>query len=197
MTVLELVVLITLHVLTIKYRFSQSVKASSPKLSLLNFIGCYLIIFTLFLYMFRSYLLFDDYTTVFLCNLTWAWLLPISFTLAFGTVAVRTWRLHRIFTHYLNPGRFIADHYLMAFVFILLGVDVLLGIYFVDGHRPTATGREKCYRSSRHYKFYGSDMQEQFVLVLWVGIWIQGSVDRCCSGTGISDKKHSEPVIQN
>ncbi len=126
-TVLELVVLITLHVLTIKYRFSQSVKASSPKLSQLTFIGCYLIIFTLFLYMFRSYLLLDDYTSVFLCNLTWAWLLPISFTLAFGTVAVRTWRLHRIFTHYLNPGRFIADHYLMAFVFILLGVDVLFG----------------------------------------------------------------------
>ncbi|XP_064384444.1 gamma-aminobutyric acid type B receptor subunit 1-like [Halichondria panicea] len=126
-TVLELVILITLHVLTIKYRFSQSVKASSPKLSLLTFIGCYLIIFTLFLYMFRSYLLLDDYTTVFLCNLTWAWLLPISFTLAYGTVAVRTWRLHRIFTHYLNPGRFIADHYLMAFVFILLGVDVLFG----------------------------------------------------------------------
>ena len=125
--VLELVVLITLHVLTIKYRFSQSVKASSPKLSQLTFIGCYLIIFTLFLYMFRRYLLFDDYSSVFLCNLTWAWLLPISFTLAFGTVAVRTWRLHRIFTHYLNPGRFIADHYLMVFVFILLGVDVLLG----------------------------------------------------------------------
>ena len=126
-TVLELVILITLHVLTIKYRFSQSVKASSPKLSLLTFIGCYLIILTLFLYMFRSYLLLDDYTSVFLCNLTWAWLFPISFTLAYGTVAVRTWRLHRIFTHYLNPGRFIADHYLIAFVFVLLGVDVLLG----------------------------------------------------------------------
>ncbi|XP_064384067.1 gamma-aminobutyric acid type B receptor subunit 1-like [Halichondria panicea] len=126
-TVLELVILITLHVLTIKYRFSQSVKASSPKLSQITFIGCYLLILTLFLYIFRRYLLLDDYTSVFLCNLTWAWLLPISFTLAYGTVAVRTWRLHRIFTHYLNPGRFIADHYLVAFVFILLGVDVLLG----------------------------------------------------------------------
>ncbi|XP_064384448.1 gamma-aminobutyric acid type B receptor subunit 1-like [Halichondria panicea] len=123
-TVLELVILITLHVLTIKYRFSQSVKASSPKLSQITFIGCYLLILTLFLYILRSYL---EYSTVFLCNLIWAWLLPISFTLTFGTVAVRTWRLHRIFTHYLNPGRFIADHYLMAFVFILLGVDVLLG----------------------------------------------------------------------
>ncbi len=42
-------------------------------------------------------------------------------------MAVRTWRLHRIFTHYLNPGRFIADYYLITFVFILLGVDVLFG----------------------------------------------------------------------
>ncbi|XP_064390016.1 gamma-aminobutyric acid type B receptor subunit 1-like [Halichondria panicea] len=129
--VLELVVVTTLHVLTIKYRFSESVKASSPKLSQITFIGCYLVIFTLLLYIFRRYLLLDDYTSVFLCNLTWAWLLPISFTLGYGTVAVRTWRLHRIFTHYLNPGRFISDHYLMAFVFILLGVDVLIGTLWV------------------------------------------------------------------
>ncbi len=74
-------VIITLHVLTIKYRFSQSVKASSPKLT---FLWCYLLIFTLFLYIFRSYLLLDNYTTVFLCNLTWAWTLVASHLLHAG-----------------------------------------------------------------------------------------------------------------
>ncbi len=124
---IELLMVIILHVLTIKYRAYHSVKASSPKLSQLTFIGMYLFVFTIFTYVLRNYSLFDDFTTKVLCNLTWGWLLPISFTLTFGAVAVRTWRLYRIFTHYLNPGRFIADHYLMAFVFILLGVDVLLG----------------------------------------------------------------------
>ena len=128
----QLIALIILHILSIKYRHVPSVKASSLKLNQLLYIGYYLFTITLLLYIANvGYELFDDEVTVVMCNIQWFWLFPISFTLTFGTVAVRTWRLHRIFTHYLNPGHFIADHYLVAFVFILLGVDVLFGTLWV------------------------------------------------------------------
>ncbi len=131
-TILQLVVLVIFHALTIKYRHYPSVKATSLKLNQIMYVGCYLFILTLFLYIANiGYQVFNDPVTEIMCNLHWAWLFPFSFTLTFGAVAVRTWRLYRIFTHYLNPGRFIADHYLMAFVFILLGVDVLLGTLWV------------------------------------------------------------------
>ena len=128
-TLIELVVLVVLNVLTYKYQTHPSVKASSIKLNQIIFAGCYCFLLTIFFFTIQSSKLLSNFpwVTVALCNLSWYWLLPLSFTLTFGTVAVRTWRLYRIFTHYLNPGRFITDLYLIAFVFILLLVDVLFG----------------------------------------------------------------------
>ncbi len=131
-TIFQLIILVVLHALTIKYRHHPAVKASSLKLNQLMYIGSYMFVFTLLLYITNTgYQVFNDSVTEFMCNLHWAWLFPFSFTLTFGTVAVRTWRLYRIFTHYLNPGQFISDYYLMVFVFIMLGVDVLLGTLWV------------------------------------------------------------------
>ena len=97
------------------------------------YIGCYIFIFTLLLYILSAKLneQFDDFATKILCNLTWAWLLPISLTLSFGTVAVRTWRIYRLFTNPFHPGRFIGDYYLIAFVFILLLVDIFVAIVWM------------------------------------------------------------------
>ncbi len=128
-TFIELVVLVVLNLLTYKYRTHPSIKASSIKLNQIMFVGCYCFILTIFFFTLQSSKLLSNvpWVTVALCNLSWYWLLPLSFTLTFGTVAVRTWRLYRIFTHYLNPGRFITDFYLIVFVFILLLIDVLFG----------------------------------------------------------------------
>ena len=125
-TLLQLAVLICLHVLTIKYRSYPLVKASSFKLNIILYVGCYaLVIFLLVETVGR--LSFDVFPTSFVCNLTTVWMLPVIFTLIFGTVAVRTWRLYRIFTHYLHPSRFIGDYYLMAFVVFLVLVDIVIG----------------------------------------------------------------------
>lgn len=94
-------------------------------LSQLLYIGCYIAIITILVNTVVGTERFDDYAIVAVCNLTSAWLLPISFTLTIGTVVVRTWRLYRIFT-YFHPGRFIKDYHLMTFVFILLLVDIIV-----------------------------------------------------------------------
>ena len=125
-TLLQLAVVLVLHVLTIRYRSYPSVKASSFKLNIFLFVGCYALIILLLVETVGR-LWFDEFPTSFVCNLTTVWMLPIMFTVVFGTVAVRTWRLYRIFTHYLRPSQFIGDYRLMTFVLLLVLVDIVLG----------------------------------------------------------------------
>ena len=129
----QLIILVTLNVLTFIYRKYPSVKASSLKLNQLIFIGCYLLVLTIILFTVGSSNLVDGVPSLanVLCNATWSWFFPLSLTLSLGSVAVRTWRLYRIFIHYLHPGRFIADRYLVSFLVFLISLDIIIGIFLV------------------------------------------------------------------
>ena len=189
---IELAGMIIVHVLTIKYRNYPSVKASSPKLTQLIFIGTYLFFFTMLIHILRNYSLFDDFTTMFFCNMTWGWLLPISFTLTFGTIATRTWRLYRIFTHYLNPGRFIADHYLMVFVFIMLGVDVLLGTLWgaIDPQQVSYKSFPVSEGPANFEIFIRQCASNNIYWVARFDIWISSYHNHCCSCFNIFDSEN-------
>ena len=63
-----------------------------------------------------------------ICQAVWVWLFPISFTLMMGIVTVRAWRLYRIFTHYMNPGKFISNRALLTILSILVLFDVVIAI---------------------------------------------------------------------
>lgn len=128
----EFVIVVMLHVLTILYRKSKSVKASSPRLTHFVFVGLYVLIVAT---MVLSASEINDYSTTtngILCQLLWAWLLPIGFTLVVGTVAVRTWRLYRIFAHYMHPGRFISTTALLTIIHILLFFDITIAIIWTS-----------------------------------------------------------------
>ena len=116
-----------LHVLTVVYRNSKTVKASSPKLNHFAFIGAYLLLFGLTLFLLLEA---RDHTAIDgpVCHTVWVWIFPISFTLTVGTVTVRTWRLYRIFNHYLNPGRSISNTALISMLVFLLSVDVIIAV---------------------------------------------------------------------
>ena len=125
-------VVIVLHIFSIKYRKYHSVKASSPKLNQLIFIGAYIFVVAMFLGSLEFLSEINGTLAANLCNTLWPWLFPVAFTLTFGTVAARTWRLYRIFTHYLNPGRLISNPILVGLVMALLVVDVIIGIVWVS-----------------------------------------------------------------
>ena len=131
-----------LHILTVVYRDSKSVKASSPKLNHFAFIGVYLLILGLLLFLFLE-IRDNNEADGPICHVAWAWLLPMSFTLSVGTVVVRTWRLYRIFNHYLNPGKFISNSALIATLMILLSIDVIIAVIW------TATDQRKILHSKR------------------------------------------------
>ena len=121
--------LITAQVLTVVYRKYPSIKATSPKLNHFAFIGCYIFIAGALLYTtYRGIRLLDSNIRGGFCHAIWSWLFPIGYTLLFATIGVRTWRLYRIFTHYLDPGKFISNPVLFTFVLGLVSVDVIIGI---------------------------------------------------------------------
>ena len=125
---LEFIALIVLHVLTVVYRNKPSVRASSPKLSHFAFVGTYILIFGLMLFVFVEVRVQPAEVSGPVCQTIWAWLFPIGFTLTIGTVTVRTWRLYCIFAHYLNPGKLISNTALITMLVILLSVDVIIAI---------------------------------------------------------------------
>lgn len=127
--ILQSALAVILHILTFVYRKYSSIKATSPKLNHLIFLGCYLLIVGALIYsIYKGIMFLDGNIRGALCHTIWSWIFPISYTLIFGTIAARTWRLYRIFAHYLDPGKFISDPALLAFVLILICVDIVIGI---------------------------------------------------------------------
>ena len=91
---IELFLIIFLHIMTVVYRNTQSVKATSPKLIHLAFLGGYVFIATIMLMNISWAIDFGPEIGAAICQTIWAWGLPLSFTLAIGIVTVRTWRLY-------------------------------------------------------------------------------------------------------
>ena len=128
LTVILLCLILLVHIFTIIYRKHHSIRASSLKLNQLVFAGCYISVMAALLYEIHNALPLRGLAADVACHATVAWLIPIGYTLIFGTIVARTWRLYRIFTHYLDPGSLISNQVLFAFVFILLAIDVIIAI---------------------------------------------------------------------
>ena len=125
-TLLQLLAIFFLHMLSLYHWKHPSIKASSPKLNQLIYLGCYLFVFTNLLYTLYKGLDFKHVSAK-MCLAQWAWFIPVGFTLVIGTLTVRTWRIYRIFIHFKNPGPFLSDKWLWCFVLVQLSIDVCFG----------------------------------------------------------------------
>ena len=121
-------IIVFFHVLTVLYRDSKSVKASSPNLSHFAFTGTYLLLFGCMLFIFLNVREHHADVSGPICHTVWAWFFPIGFTLVIGTVTVRSWRLYRIFVHYLDPGRFISNSALITMLLAMVSLDVIVAV---------------------------------------------------------------------
>lgn len=124
----EFIAIVALHVLTYVYRKTKSIKASSPTMTHFVFAGLYLLNIATILLSISEIDEHSAETNGILCHTLWAWLLPISFTLIVGTIVVRTWRLYRIFTHYLDPGSCISTPVLIIILLIMLSIDLSIAL---------------------------------------------------------------------
>ena len=128
LTAIQLMLVATSHLISMFYRKYRSIKASSPRLNHILYSGCYVMIVGTFIFILLKAFSGDAKRDATICQAMWAWLLPIGYTLIFGTIMGRTWRIYRIFICFNNPGQFISDLTLFALILFLLTIDFIIGI---------------------------------------------------------------------
>lgn len=130
--ILILLIIGGLHLIHFEFRQYKSIRAQSPHFSHLTFSGCYLYIMSALLDTVRAanWTRFNDTDSSqliisigALCNIIF-WCLTLGTSLIFGTMCVLSWRIYRIFTHFLNPGKLISDPFLVGIVVALLTINV-------------------------------------------------------------------------
>ena len=126
----QLVVIFSLHVITAVYYKRQSVKAISIKLLHMSYCGSYIVSAGTFVWtLYSAASISMDLRAIF-CQFLWVWCLPIGFTLSFGPVAMRTWRIYRIFIHHFHPGPLISDPILIMGVLMMLLIDIIIAVFW-------------------------------------------------------------------
>ena len=117
------------------WHYKTSIKATSPNISHLIFSGCYLFSLATILYAIQQTFELELQSAKFeviyavLCN-TITWCLLLGFSLIFGTVFVKVWRMFRLFKHFRNerPGRFLSDDALITTGIVFLFLDMIICI---------------------------------------------------------------------
>ena len=120
-----------LHYLNGAWGDLKTVKAASPQLNHLIFSGCYLILLDAVLYSVETTIIIAEKDSAYkvvhgvLCNAQ-VWVHVLSFSLVFGTVFVKTWRIFRIFSHFrAKTIKYVGDTFLIGFVVCLVFIDTL------------------------------------------------------------------------
>jgi hypothetical protein len=124
---MQLVANVALHIITAFNFKKPSIKASSPKLLHVSYAGTYLLAIGLVIFSLISVPSIQPQARCGFAMSLWAWFLPLGFSLAIGPVAMRTWRVYRIFKHYLNPGP-LSNSFLFGGICPLLLIDVIVGL---------------------------------------------------------------------
>ena len=125
---IQILLVMFFHITTIVYHKKPSIKAASPKLLHMSYVGVYILLLGIFLWTLNPAAAIRVERRPIFCILFWTWFMPIGFTLTFCPVAMRTWRIYRIFKHYLNPGKLISDPILIGGVLVLLAVDLIIAV---------------------------------------------------------------------
>ena len=104
---------------TVKYKH-PSIKASSPILNHFIFMGCYVwtAVSIIYIIVLKTLSSIDELIYASCCLAVFAWLLPVGWTLIFGTLIANTWRIYKIFIHFRDPGHLISNKVLIIFVFL-------------------------------------------------------------------------------
>ena len=165
-TILLNVLLITitalLQIANIFWYSYRSIKATSPNLSHLVFSGCYLFAIAILLLTIQETFTFSPSTHPVLygvfCN-TFTWCLLLGYSLIFGTIFTKIWRVYRLFKHFQNkrPKGCLSDDALVNIVILLLFADIIICIMWnvtdpwmiqitetVSSGIPTLTVRSQC-----------------------------------------------------
>ncbi|OWR55291.1 gaba-b receptor, partial [Danaus plexippus plexippus] len=141
--------------MNIHYRNQRYIKMSSPHLNNLIIVGCMLT------YMSVIFLGLDSSLSSiaafpYICTAR-AWLLMAGFSLAFGAMFSKTWRVHSIFTDVKLNKKVIKDYQLFMVVGVLLCIDLAI--------MTTWQISDPFYRATKQMEAYPHPTSEDIVIV--------------------------------
>ena len=127
LTIVLVVLIFLLQLANTFWYHYHSVKATSPNLTHLVFSGCYLFSIALLVLSIQESVSINPVIYAVLCNI-FSWCFLVGFSLIFGTICTKTWRVYKIFKHFSNerPGRFLSDNSLIIIVTLFLVVDIII-----------------------------------------------------------------------
>ncbi|XP_035208128.1 gamma-aminobutyric acid type B receptor subunit 2-like isoform X2 [Stegodyphus dumicola] len=128
-------------VVNIKYRNQKYIKMSSPYLNNIIVVGC-MLTYTSVILLGMDSGLSSESNFPYICAAR-AWVLMSGFTLAFGSMFSKTWRVHAIFTNIKLNKKIIKDYKLFMVVGVLVMIDVIILTTWqiIDPfYRETSTG---------------------------------------------------------
>ena len=180
---ISLTIVMILHLLTVIHRKSESVKASSPRLSNIAFFGCYLLVISsitnISIESFSNH--YSDNIRCKLYHLMNSSCI-LGLTLVQSMICVRTWRLYRIFVHYKNPGNLLTDRVLMMFIIICVVIVTAVSIAWIsfDPFMPVLKSSVDAFETNQdslngldikivRSNVYYCEQRIDFHLIFWIG----------------------------
>ena len=129
LTAAILIVMVMMQLTNVVYYNFKPIKATSPNFSHLMFSGCYLLLLSVIFFVTKEVFDINPIAYGVMCNL-FTLCICLGFTLVFGTVCAKIWRMYRIFHHFRSEraGGAISDNSLIIFVMLLLFLDLVLGV---------------------------------------------------------------------
>ena len=129
-TIATLLFAIPIQLINIVYRNHKTIKATSPKLNHIIFLGCYLTVVGTVLYIItEAWQQTVSPTKSHLCNVI-PWCLSIGTAMIVGTICTKTWRLYRIYALskrvLRSSPKFMSDPVLGGTVGVLVAIDILI-----------------------------------------------------------------------
>lgn len=174
-SILSLVLLVCVIVVTLiivlymYYRKEPEIKSTSVTLSLLMFLGCYIIFFYLLLAIIYTQSLVPSTSPFNICTaIIWLSISGISLPLILATLLVKMLRVFHIFTLYGKIGRMCSDAALLVYVLLLISPCILVLILWwaIDPYAATTTITEHPGFTEIEQRCYSK------YLLLWFGILI-------------------------
>ncbi|XP_055677192.1 gamma-aminobutyric acid type B receptor subunit 2 isoform X2 [Lutzomyia longipalpis] len=123
-SVAGIIMAVSFLIVNIMYRNQRYIKMSSPHLNNLIIIGCMLTYLSV-IFLGLDSGLSSIAAFPYICTAR-AWLLMAGFSLAFGAMFSKTWRVHSIFTDLKLNKKVIKDYQLFMVVGVLLAIDLAI-----------------------------------------------------------------------
>ena len=157
-TVLTLPPTIIVQILNVIKSDYKTIKASSPRINHLAFVGYYLVVLSIILHMTTATFMLSNSIQSTLCNMV-PWSLNIGLSLVLGSLCLKTWRIYHIFHVAMKTTKqtFIhKDYFLILVILLQLPVDIIVCTLWFTIDPFTVKGIQTFqYRGDDPVIFYG------------------------------------------